>query len=193
MKMNLPYQIRDTLPNLQDPRIKKLRDYWAGLARDGAMPRRSDLDPIALKDVLEIIWLYEYENSPVRFRCRLAGEAVNARYDGGIGRRYLDDFFSGKLLHDVQAHYLAVLDMPCIGYSIGRVYGALGKIGFGERILLPMSDEFGQPRFVLGATNYVWGRPPTNTGLDHDPGLALRISVPFNDLLEDRPASMVSR
>ena len=55
----------------------------------------------------------------------------------------------------VAARYRAVVTMPAVAHGVGRIYGhTIGRVGFGERLYLPLADDVGRARMILGATIY---------------------------------------
>lgn len=53
--------------------FRLLIDYWQRKHRDGRLPGRAAIDPVALKRVLPQLLLIDVEREPLDFRYRLAG------------------------------------------------------------------------------------------------------------------------
>jgi hypothetical protein len=71
--------------------LRRLLDHWLEL-RDGAMvPRRAQLDPIAIPWALSHIWLLQLDLTVDRFRYRLAGESVQGIYEQNISGKTIFD------------------------------------------------------------------------------------------------------
>jgi len=63
-------------PLVGDERIATLLRHWQAVRGDRRMPRRSDIDPAAIRTLLPNVWLCDYEPVERRFRYRLCGEAI---------------------------------------------------------------------------------------------------------------------
>lgn len=58
------------------PALKNLFRYWRGLSINGSVPRRRDIDPIALKVMLPHLYLLDSRGGPDDLRYRLAGSLI---------------------------------------------------------------------------------------------------------------------
>ena len=63
------------------PSTARLFDYWRNSRRDGIPIRRTEIDPVALRDVLPFLLLGDIEPAPFRVLFRLVGTAVAAFHD----------------------------------------------------------------------------------------------------------------
>jgi len=59
--------------DLTSARLAALLGYWSGKRARGVLPRRGDLDPADLRDLLPNLMLLDVESAPPRFRFRLVG------------------------------------------------------------------------------------------------------------------------
>jgi len=82
------------IADIRSPRIRRLSDYWEEQrSARGTLPRRSDVTPDRLRDLLPHIIIVDVEQDPQRFRYRLVGTRVveyngfefTGRYLGEIG------------------------------------------------------------------------------------------------------------
>lgn len=62
-------------PDGLTPKNRIVFDYWQSLRRDGALPRRSDLEPAPLRPVLDRLCLFDAKADEWLI-CRLAGSAI---------------------------------------------------------------------------------------------------------------------
>src|SRR5215475_8150140 len=86
------YQVCDPSLTFSDPSYEKLLDLWRSKAGDRAMPRRSEMTPRDLKDILRNILLFERVGSaPSRYRVRLIGTSLTSM----VGDR------TGKIIEEV--------------------------------------------------------------------------------------------
>jgi hypothetical protein len=145
----------ETQPELQDPGLRSLYDYWLTLAKgaDG-LPSVQSFDPLHLPKLLPNVWIIEVELGTERFRMRLTGENINAIYGRGIAGLYFKDVFQPGDVEIIVARYARALSEPAIFHASGSVYAAGGNLTVGERLGLPMLGREGQTNTLLGATVY---------------------------------------
>ena len=76
-----------------DPRLRRLFDYWFGKFRDGRLPSRTDIDLTEIPDLLGHINIIEVERDGgrLRFRYTLWGTAVTELFGRDYTGHYLDD------------------------------------------------------------------------------------------------------
>jgi hypothetical protein len=76
---------------IESPRIRQLFEYWQSKCRDGRPPRRADIDPTEIPQLMPNVLIVDIEQDPFRVRYRLVGteivEATGFEFTG----RYLDD------------------------------------------------------------------------------------------------------
>jgi hypothetical protein len=145
----------ETQPDLQDPGLRVLYDYWLTLA-DGAkgLPSVQRFDPLHLPKLLPNVWIIEVEPATRRFRMRLTGENINAIYGRSIAGLYFRDVFQPGDAEIVAARYSRALTEPAVFHASGSVYAAGGNLTVGERLGLPMLGREGRTNTLLGATVY---------------------------------------
>ncbi|HYM30786.1 MAG TPA: PAS domain-containing protein [Candidatus Cybelea sp.] len=78
-------------PNIRDPRLARLYDYWCERRGSDAMPRRCDIDPLKFPYVLGNIMLVEVQREPQRFRVRLHGSHMVQRAGYDMTGKWLDE------------------------------------------------------------------------------------------------------
>lgn len=61
---------------LTDPRLHRLLAYWSSRRGSRPAPRRADIDPLDIPDLLPILNLLDVLHDPLRFRHRLVGTDV---------------------------------------------------------------------------------------------------------------------
>lgn len=145
----------ETQPELQDPGLRLLYDYWLDLA-DAArgLPSVQAFDPLHLPKLLPNVWIIEVEPASRRFRMRLTGENINAIYGRSIAGLYFTDVFQPGDVEIILARYSRALREPAVFHASGSVYAAGGNLTVGERLGLPMLGREGRSNTLLGATVY---------------------------------------
>jgi hypothetical protein len=151
----------ETQPDLQDPGLRMLYEYWLTLAHGAkGLPSVQRFDPLHLPRLLPNVWIIEVEPATRRFRMRLTGENINAIYGRSIAGLYFNDVFQPGDVEIIVARYSRALTQPAIFHASGSVYAAGGNLTVGERLGLPMLGREGQTNTLLGATVY---RSPLET------------------------------
>lgn len=81
--------------HIRSHKVHRLNSYWQ-TKRDGrVMPRREDIDPADLKELLPDLLLGDYEASPFRVRFRLVGTRLAEIHGLDFTGRYLDQLAFG--------------------------------------------------------------------------------------------------
>jgi hypothetical protein len=172
----------DDFGHVRDERLHGLVAYWLDRCRGRTMPARRDIDPVDIPWVLPFIWLNDVVSGAtpadgLRFRCRLAGEAINAVHRRSVRGLTLEDYVPAEDLPVVIEQYSAVARTPLVLHALGRVYHRTRQYILGERIVLPLSADGGSEAAVLlGATVY------TTAGV----GAVQPDAVPSDDFVETR-------
>jgi hypothetical protein len=87
---------------IESSRIRELYDYWRSKCRDARLPRRADIDPADIPQLMPYLLMVDIEQDPYRVRYRLVGtkivEATGFEFTG----RYLDEI----VLPDDEGPYL---------------------------------------------------------------------------------------
>jgi hypothetical protein len=132
-----------TLAPITDARLQNALDYWQRQSAGKAMPRRAEIDPIAIPKLLPHVMLVEVLSSG-RYRYRLIGtENAEAQGMNATGR-YLDEVLPGP---EYKAHVLGLYD-ECVR-SRRPLYSECLFISAHERaperhtkvLFLPLSDD----------------------------------------------------
>ena len=82
-----------TFPNLADPRLAALYDYWDGKRAGRAMPARADIDPVEMRAWLGHLLLIEIAEDG-RFVYRLYGTAFVDSFGVDMTGRSVDELRS---------------------------------------------------------------------------------------------------
>lgn len=138
------------------PKLRRLINIWHA-ARDGGArpPRKSLIDPIDLGRARLLAWIWLVERRPDRALVyRLAGEEINAVFGRSIARASLQELLAPAEARMIERRWHRVLDDRVMLHTVGDVYSETGNLYSGERIALPLTDEAGVTRFLIGATDY---------------------------------------
>ena len=143
------------LSELTSPRIHRLHGYWQHQRdkRGGQLPRRGDIAPDQIRDLLPNIMIVDVERDPMRFRYRLVGTRVveyngvefTGRYLGEIGWPEERDLIDGyTFVVSSRKAFFGLLDW-------GLVTGAVGRCEFAR---LPLSEDGEVVTQILAMEDY---------------------------------------
>ncbi|WP_435168455.1 PAS domain-containing protein [Falsirhodobacter sp. 1013] len=140
--------------------ITRVRAYWEGLRKDGALPQRADVDPRALPDLLANVFLLEHV-APTVVRFRHTGALLSEIMGMDVrGMPFLSLIEPGEresLVSQVDRvfHSPAILDLELAGMTPGDAR-------LGARIVLLPLQTFRGVDMALGCieTEGLVGRPP---------------------------------
>lgn len=145
------------LAGIRTGRLRMLLEHYLEVRGDRRMPSRRDIEPLKLGPVLPIIWISEYEAAAGTFRYRLAGEKVNELWGQPVAGRLLSDFSPPERFDATNENFLRVLREEAVLVAHGAVFRCSGRIGLGERLILPLSSDGFTADGLIGATH----REPT--------------------------------
>ena len=147
------------LAQVESQRIQRLVGYWneRRLAR-GALPRRSDIAPDEIRDLLPHIMIIDVEYEPLRFRYRLVGTRVvefngfefTGKYLGEIGWPEEQELLNGyRNLVETKEPFFAAMDWRLVS-------GAVGRFEFAR---LPLSEDGQRVTQVVSMEDYDFPHP----------------------------------
>ncbi len=139
---------------IESRRLREVAEHWARARGQRRMPRWADIDPGEVVRQLPIIWAWKYDRASDRFTGRLAGEEINWALGKPLRGTDLVEFFGAAQAPPILARYKRVVDEPCFVHWRGQVFRHAERLGFGERIILPMAEDGVAGDGVLGATIY---------------------------------------
>lgn len=158
------------LAAIKAPELNVVATHWQAVRGDRLMPAWSDIDAVALRDALPIVWAWRYDTARKTYIGRLAGEDVVAVVGGNVRNRAIEDCFSAAALPVIRGRLDTVLAGPSLMHGSGTVYVRHGYSGSGERVILPLASDGLHADGVLGATLYRFGIKPTvQDGITFDP------------------------
>ena len=121
---------------------RELYDYWTELRGGRVMPKRSEIDPVAIPRVLPNLALVdlEGEGEALRLRVRLLGTTLVERYGERTGK-YLDEYQLGKTYAQIHAAYAECANQRAPHASEGDYWTEDDHHLKVARLLLPLSDD----------------------------------------------------
>jgi hypothetical protein len=141
----LSYPDLDPIPasrDIRDRNILQFLQYWRGMCRNGNVPKRVDIDPVEVPQLLKYIVLMDVIDNGADFRFRLIGghtvEMVGVNPTG----RLLSDFVGDNNFGDfTQRLHRLMMDWQVPIHNGGSHRTAYGTTHTCERISCPLSED----------------------------------------------------
>ena len=129
---------------------------WMNEREDGALlPEKSVVDPIDLgrAGLLPSIWLAEREANG-DFRYRISGEMVDRVFGRSLMGERISSCYPVDALRSTLGLWHRMLEQKLGFHSQALVYVKSGVPFKGERMSLPLVNENGEPKYIIGLTIY---------------------------------------
>jgi hypothetical protein len=141
----------------EDPVLSAALAYWQKQRGARALPRRRDIDPAGLREVLAHLQITEVVGQ--RFRYRLVGTAIVEAFGAEFTGRFVDELVSGERDNFVHACYRAVCRAKRPAFVRSK-YITTKKVDLtANRLLLPLSEDGREVNQILGALTFEFTRP----------------------------------
>lgn len=140
--------------HVKDGLLRDLLAYYLAQRAGARVPLRSRIAPMDFPKLLSNVFLYEYVAADDDFHMRLAGEEIRTMLQTTRPGAKLAEVFPPEIAAMVRERYRQVCRESCVMHNIGQVFERMGGSGQGERIVMPLADDQGAVRFLLGATVY---------------------------------------
>jgi len=129
-------------------RLASLYRYWNLKRGQDPMPRRADIDPLDLRDVLGWISLVEIRGTPPQFVYRLVGSQLGYRRGGPKERRPLDEVRPAeyRALVERQFRHVAETGQPTLCEN--TITFREGRFTY-RRLALPLGADRRTPDMLL--------------------------------------------
>jgi hypothetical protein len=135
---------------LQGTQLEDCWRFWQSRRGENAIPIRRDIDPLNMP--LRILPnLFIYERTPdARFRCRLFGSELCAKFAEDATGRYLDDMLPSNARAKRLEIFSTVLDQRRPAVYIGRLVATKREWLSFRRLLLPVSSDGAVADLIFG-------------------------------------------
>jgi len=144
----------DAFAHVKDERLRRLLKHWMACRGDALVPKRSVIDPTAISPILASVWMCDYLPEGRRLRMRLVGEDINRLYGRNVTNCMFEEIITPALLPEVLQRYRRCVEEPAVMHNAGNIYLASDRSEVGERLVLPLADDSGAIRHVIGASVY---------------------------------------
>lgn len=142
----------DLLPNDAPPDLRRMVGYWIGKAAGRDMPAFADIDPVEIPWALSRVYVVRVVDGGADFVYRLAGEAINLRYQGSLAGRRVADLMTAESAAAIVRRWRRVVEGPCAYYVDSEHPTASGTRIRGRRVVLPLAPPGGPPDHIIGMT-----------------------------------------
>ena len=147
-------QVLSDPQQIESPLIRELFAYWRRHCRDGAIPRRGDIDPAELGALLPNLIMVDFEQDPFRVRFRLVGTRVVDVTGFEFTGKYLDEIAKP----DVAGAFTACYEAACTGRQpvFERITWRFDDQSTSDYdfCVLPLDDDGGTVQRALAAECY---------------------------------------
>ena len=143
--------------HLPDDKLQRLYVYWRSRCQDGAYPRRQDIDPLEIPDLLPNIFLLDVIGDGADFIFRLAGSLVEDAFNMAL---------RGKSITEIQreagtpipvAQHVEVARGGGPRYREGTMLVAGREHWKTHRLLLPLASDGRRVDVLLGGAIFLLG------------------------------------
>ena len=144
--------------------LRQAEAYWSALRDGAAVPKRAQIDPRGLENILEYAFILE-RIAPGVARIRLAGQHLNQLAGMEVRGMPLCTFFTPSGRIHISAALEHVFDAPAVAELTLESKPAFGcPVTKAHLILLPLQDEAGQINRAMGVL--VSEKPNPNVKLE---------------------------
>jgi len=155
----------DFAASIVSPDLARVALHWNAARGNRALPAWRDIRPAAIGPQLPLVWAYSYDAAGDDFVGRLAGDVI---------ARLFGQAFKGLRMSQLQpridvsflfSRSKRVIGTNALFRSNGDVFHMPDCHGYGERIIMPLSEAGGAADGIFGATHYQTSYQPQGGGL----------------------------
>jgi hypothetical protein len=118
------------------------------------MPGWRDIRPSKLARQLPILWSYAYDAASGVFVGRLAGLRVEEKFTIPFKGSRMDELYTLAGYAKIAPLAKRSVGGPALCWSKGSIFTNKDYLTYGERIILPLSEDGVHPDGILGATEF---------------------------------------
>lgn len=144
----------DLLPGDAPGDIRRFVGYWITKAAGRAMPGFRDIDAVEVPWALPRVYVVSVVDDGADFVYRLAGEAINQRYNGALAGKRVSDLLEAGAAAEVSGRWRQVVEIPAACYVDSEHSTTRGVQIRARRVILPLGPPDGPPDHIIGMTVY---------------------------------------
>ena len=142
----------DLLPDDAPVDLRRFVAYWIARAAGRAMPAFADIDPVEIPWALSRIYVVRVVDGGADFVYRLAGEAINLRYQGAVAGRRMPELLEASAAAEVIERWRRIVGAPAAYYVDSEHPTTSGLRIRGRRAALPLGPAGGPADHIIGLT-----------------------------------------
>jgi hypothetical protein len=130
-------------PSGKSAMIGRVREYWRARCGVSKLPRRADIDPLDLRDVLPYLSVMEYADPPFRLKFRLIGTELARFYGCDVSGKWIDEIaeWAPEDIVDTVAVFRRVYDLGVPVYGLSLCTWENNPDHIFEFACFPLSDD----------------------------------------------------
>lgn len=132
--------------------LRRFAAYWIARAAGRPMPAFRDIDPVEIRWSLSRIYVVRVVDGGADFVYRLAGEAINLRYQGSIAGKRVSDLLEADSAAEVIGRWRQAVETPAAYFVDSEHPTSTGLRIRGLRVALPLGPEGGPADHIIGMT-----------------------------------------
>lgn len=136
------------------PILVQALEYWRSRRGERSMPRRADIDPVAIPRLLPYLRITEVVEGGKRFRYRLVGTEVVEKHGWDYTGSYLDEVLKGDHLAIVASGYRTVIRERRPAFVRSRYITPRQVEMVSNRVLMPLSEDGVEVNMILAAFTF---------------------------------------
>ena len=131
---------------------RELFAYWEKIKGSNRMPSRADFDPVDIPRLLPIIGLVDIVSPGPKFRYRVVGTTMSARFSSPQDGRFVEDAKTPDYGAYLIRAYMLPYRLKAPVYITERTGYSLGYEKTDARLMLPMGRDRETPDMILCST-----------------------------------------
>ena len=139
----------------RDRVLSGLLSYWRSKLAGRAMPRRADIEPTEIPQLLPNLQLVDRVDG--RFRYRLAGTAIVAAYGGELTGRFVDEIIPPGRRAVAERHYTMVYESMRPLFVRNKYTTTRDVDIVASRVILPLSEDGTSVSMLVMAQTFEYG------------------------------------
>jgi hypothetical protein len=139
----------------RDKVLSALLDYWRSKLAGRAMPRRADIEPTEIPQLLPYLQLIDRVGG--RYRYRLAGTAIVAAYGSELTGKFVDEIIPPARRAVAEGHYNTAYETRHPIF-VRNKYTTTRDIDIvASRVILPLSEDGTSVSMLVMAQTFEYG------------------------------------
>lgn len=140
--------------SIKSPDLRAVALHWKAACGARAMPDWSDIRPNRIGPQLKIVWSYRYDDVNDRLIGRLAGDLIERVFGQTLRNTPMENLYPTEQYPAMFARFRRIVCEPSLFLETGKVFQAVDRFGFGERVAMPLSRDGHTGDGLIGATVY---------------------------------------